>query len=94
MTFHDVLTLLFNSLEGSQFSLKEVETVSATIDLDEVQAYRSSASRCLQAAMSTASYERIETPFTLGSYNEDLDLRRRPSPPIAACLHVPEEESE
>lgn len=79
--------------EGSQFNLKDVETVVATVDLEEVRAYRSSASRGLQAAAkSTGSYERIQTAFALSSDEEDLDLRRGPSPSLEPRLHAPEEE--
>ncbi|KAL9587904.1 MAG: hypothetical protein Q9203_003282 [Teloschistes exilis] len=79
--------------QGSQFSLKDVEVVVATVDLEEVRAYRSSASRGLQAAAkSTGSYERIQTAFALSSDEEDLDLRRGPSPSLEPRLHAPEEE--
>ena len=42
--------------QGSQFSLNDVEVVTATVDLEEVRAYRSSMSRSLQAAKSAAKY--------------------------------------
>ncbi|KAL8691469.1 MAG: hypothetical protein Q9218_003313 [Villophora microphyllina] len=77
--------------QGSQFSLREVEVVVAMIDLEDVRAYRASNSRCFQASMSTAKYERIQTPFALSS-EENLDLRRGPSPPIQPRIHSPEEE--
>ncbi|KAL8776471.1 MAG: hypothetical protein Q9194_003126 [Teloschistes cf. exilis] len=85
--------VLQKKTEGSQFSLKDVEVVVATVDLEEVRAYRSSASRGLQAAAkSTGSYERIQTAFALSSDEEDLDLRRGPSPSLEPRLHAPEEE--
>ncbi|KAF7558860.1 hypothetical protein G7046_g5298 [Stylonectria norvegica] len=78
--------------QGSQFSLNDVEVVTATVDLEEVRAYRSSISRSLQAAASTAKYQRIQTPFELSPEGEDFDTWKRPSLPIEARLHPVEEE--
>lgn len=44
--------------QGSQFSLSDVEVVSATIDLEAVRAHRTSSSRRMQSAQSEA-YERV-----------------------------------
>ncbi|KAL1969766.1 hypothetical protein VTN77DRAFT_7275 [Rasamsonia byssochlamydoides] len=76
--------------QGSQFSLNDVEVVTATIDLEEVRAYRSAISRGLQAARSNAKYDRIQTDFELGL--EEDDLARRPSPAIQPKYYSPEEE--
>lgn len=78
--------------QGSQFSLNDVEVVTATIDLEEVRAYRSSTSRGLQAALSEVKYERIQTSFSLSTDDSDMDLRRRPALPIKPRLHSVEEE--
>ncbi|CZR50947.1 related to QNS1-glutamine-dependent NAD Synthetase [Phialocephala subalpina] len=78
--------------QGSQFSLNDVEIVTATIDLEEVRAYRSSKSRSLQAAKSTAKYHRIQTSFELSSEEDDGDLSRAPSVAIQPRYHSPEEE--
>ncbi|OCK86406.1 putative glutamine dependent NAD+ synthetase [Lepidopterella palustris CBS 459.81] len=78
--------------QGSQFSLKDVEVITATIDLEEVRAYRSAISRSLQAANSKAKYDRIQTKFELSSEEGDLDLARRPTPPIQPRYHSVEEE--
>lgn len=78
--------------QGSQFSLNDVEVVTATVDLEEVRAYRSSISRGLQAAMSDAKYERIQTPFELSPRDEDCDTSKRPSVPIKPRFHTVEEE--
>ncbi|WVQ80449.1 NAD+ synthetase [Cryptococcus sp. DSM 104549] len=43
---------------GSQFSLSDVEVVSATIDLDAVRAHRTASSRRMQSAQAE-SYERV-----------------------------------
>jgi len=78
--------------QGSQFSLNDVEVISATIDLEEVRAYRSAISRGLQAAKSKAKYDRIQTDFELSSEEVDLDIGRGPSPPIQPRYHSAEEE--
>lgn len=78
--------------QGSQFSLLDVEVVTATVDLEEIRAYRSSISRGLQAATSKAKYQRIQVPFELGSEDEDLDASLQPSRPIQPRFHSVEEE--
>jgi hypothetical protein len=78
--------------QGSQFSLNDVEVITATIDLEDVRAYRSSMSRGLQAASTTRKYNRIQTSFELGPEDEELDLHRRPTPPREPKYHTVEEE--
>lgn len=78
--------------QGSQFSLQEVEVVTATIDLEQVRAYRSSASRCFQAAKSEAKYKRIQTSFALSPEVEDPSGTVTLSPTIQPKYHSPEEE--
>lgn len=78
--------------QGSQFSLNDVEVVTATVDLEEVRAYRSAISRGLQAASSSAKYKRIQTAFELSSEQDDFDIEKRPSPPIKLRYHTVEEE--
>lgn len=78
--------------QSKQFSLNDVEVEVATIDLEEVRAYRSAISRSFQAAKSDAKYHRIETSFELSSEAGDLDLRRGPSPPMQPKFYSPEEE--
>jgi NAD+ synthase (glutamine-hydrolysing) len=50
--------------QGSQFSLSDVEVVSATIDIEDVRAHRAVMSRNSQAA-SAERYQRIEVPMAL-----------------------------
>jgi len=81
--------------QGSQFSLEDVEVVTATIDIDEVRAYRFAPSRGLQATMAP-EYRRIQThesfpDFTL-SEGDDFQVDLAPSPPIELRIHKPEEE--
>ncbi|EGS17351.1 glutamine-dependent NAD(+) synthetase-like protein [Thermochaetoides thermophila DSM 1495] len=78
--------------QGSQFSLNDVEVVTATVDLDEVRSYRAAISRGLQAATSNAKYKRIETPFELSSEDEDMDVGVAPTLPIQPRFHSVEEE--
>lgn len=77
--------------QGSQFSLTDVEVVTATVDLEEIRAYRFAPSRGLQAVLAPA-YHRIETTYTLSSEHDDLDLKRFPSLEIEPRYHSPEEE--
>lgn len=78
--------------QGSQFSLNDVEVITATIDIEEVRSYRSSISRRMQAAMSTRKYHRIQTDFELGPDDDDLDLVIRPTLPREPRYHSVEEE--
>ncbi|KAL9600544.1 MAG: hypothetical protein Q9219_003090 [cf. Caloplaca sp. 3 TL-2023] len=78
--------------QGNQFSLDDVEVIVATVDLEEVRAYRSAVSRGLQAAKSESKYERIQTSFALSSDADDLKINRGPNPPIQPRMHSPEEE--
>lgn len=57
--------------QGSQFSLNDVEVVSATIDIEDVRAHRAKSSRSMQAA-SSERYYRVEVPFALsaGKFDE------------------------
>ncbi|KAK8118050.1 glutamine dependent NAD+ synthetase [Apiospora kogelbergensis] len=77
--------------QGEQFGCRDVEVVTATIDLEEVRSYRSSCSRQSQAAKSTA-YPRIHTAYELGPEEEDYDITKRRSTPIEPRLYSLEEE--
>ena len=81
--------------QGSQFSLNDVEVVTATIDIENVRAHRTSRSRGLQAATSER-YHRIEVPFALsvGKFGE-TDGERTLGLEVTlheAHFHKPEEE--
>ena len=77
--------------QGPQFSLQDVTVVTATIDIEEVRAYRSQTSRGLQS-IQAPTYQRMETDFSLGLPDHELDLDIAPSPRIALHMHKPEEE--
>ena len=73
--------------QGSQFSLRDVEVVTATIDLEDVRAYRGAiGSRQVQASAAPA-VPRIVVDFDL-THAPD----RAPSPAIEVRYHAPEEE--
>ncbi|RAL60260.1 hypothetical protein DID88_000040 [Monilinia fructigena] len=77
--------------QASQFSLYDVEVVTATVDLEEVRAYRTFRSRAMQAR-ETAPYERIEAGMSLSSDAEDVNPMVQPTKEISIGYHVPEEE--
>ena len=71
--------------QGSQFSLRDVEVKTATVDLDEVRSGRAAAaSRSVQAA-AQAAYPRIEVDFAL-CYSVSDVVGARGAPPI---FHTP-----
>jgi NAD+ synthase (glutamine-hydrolysing) len=81
--------------QGSQFGLRDVEVVTATVDLEDVRAHRnSSRSRAFQAqaAAAESTYRRIhvETALSEGSSEALVDLEQ--SMPIEVRYHTPEEE--
>ena len=80
--------------QGSQFSLQDVEVVTATIDIEDVRSHRATSSRSNQAA-SAERYHRIEVDFALsGSDDEEVkdfrELILTPHPEVR--YHKPEEE--
>ena len=81
--------------QGSQFSLNDVEVVSATIDIEDVRAHRAKSSRSTQAA-TAARYHRIEVPFALsgGKFEEvhEEDMVGLGVKPFDLRFHTPEEE--
>ena len=75
-----------------QFSLNEVEVLTATIDLEDVRTFRCSPSRGLQAQSST-KFRRLEIPTRLSKSVKNPELRRREeSNEIEIRYHSPEEE--
>ena len=81
--------------QGSQFSLNDVEVVSATIDIEDVRAHRAKSSRSAQAA-AAARYHRIEVPFALsgGKFEKvrEGDMIGLDVKPLDVRFHTPEEE--
>ena len=78
--------------QGSQFSLNDVEVVTATVDLEDVRSFRSAPSRGMQAAKADA-YTRIETDMRLSGRVQDGGLTAvAPSPERPIRYHVAPEE--
>jgi NAD+ synthase (glutamine-hydrolysing) len=61
--------------QSTQFSLKPVEVITATIDLEEVRSYRSSISRNVQGA-AQPEYPRIECDLSLSRPADEIFFSR------------------
>ncbi|BGP17889.1 glutamine-dependent NAD(+) synthetase [Rhodosporidiobolus nylandii] len=59
--------------QGSQFSLNDVEVVTATVDLQRIRAHRTWSSRSMQAAANQVAFERYRADTRLSSEREDED---------------------
>ncbi|EHK99153.1 putative glutamine-dependent NAD(+) synthetase [Glarea lozoyensis 74030] len=77
--------------QGSQFSLQDVEVVTATVDLEEVRTYRNSKSRNMQA-IKQEKYERIEADISLSDDSEFADFSLAPSEEVEPRFLLPEQE--
>ena len=79
--------------QGSQFSLKDVEVVTATVNLDDVRSYRGAkASRAVQAS-TTERLPQIEVDFDVGIEGGKAGKKGvQSSLPIEPHTHEPEEE--
>ncbi|KAI9889188.1 MAG: glutamine-dependent NAD(+) synthetase [Vezdaea aestivalis] len=77
--------------QGSQFSLNDVEVVTATVDLESVRSARTGRSRALQATRQPA-YERIQTNFRLSKRGENINHLVKPSRSLEPRYHIPQEE--
>ena len=73
--------------QGSQFSLRDVEVVTATVDLEEVRAFRFAPSRGMQA-IQVPAHRRIEISFSLSRDSPTMAPSRKRPPQY----HRPEEE--
>lgn len=77
--------------QGSQFSLNDVEVVTATVDIEDVRTYRCSASRGMQASKQPP-YVRLDLDFRLSRRDEDAEPSLAVSHPVKPRFHAPEEE--
>ncbi|XP_064226334.1 glutamine-dependent NAD(+) synthetase isoform X2 [Aotus nancymaae] len=75
--------------QGSQFSLDDVEVLTATLDLEDVRSYRAEISSRNLAASRVSPYPRVKVDFTLSCHE---DLLAPVSEPIEWKYHSPEEE--
>ncbi|KAL7414937.1 hypothetical protein BDY24DRAFT_385103 [Mrakia frigida] len=76
--------------QGSQFSLNDVEVVTATVDLDAVRAHRAKSSRSMQAAQGER-YQRVKVDFAVGDEGEK-EMSRDETKEVETRFHSPEEE--
>ncbi|CZR57982.1 probable QNS1 Glutamine-dependent NAD Synthetase [Phialocephala subalpina] len=72
--------------QGSQFSLDDVEVITATVDLEDIRAYRDQKSRAMQA-LAQQSYE-----LSMSREGDEIDLSLHPTSPRAVKYLLPEEE--
>jgi len=77
--------------QGKQFSLSDVEVVTATVDLDEIRARRFEPSRRMQA-VGVPLYPRIQLDARLGHKSEEIHPELKPTEPRKLRIHDPEEE--
>jgi NAD+ synthase (glutamine-hydrolysing) len=78
--------------QGSQFSLNDVEVVTATVDLEDVRSFRSAPSRGMQAATANP-YVRIEIDIRLSPRDQSSALTEvTPSTEKPIHYHEPPEE--
>ena len=76
--------------QGAQFSLQEVEVVTATVDLEEVRSHRGAMSTFGSTATALSeSYPRVKVDFAL-SHEDDISIPS--AEPIDVHYHTPEEE--
>ena len=77
---------------GSQFSLEDVEVITAVVDLEEVRSFRTSPSRGMQA-QKAPKYPRIELDVHLSKRPDDQGYQLiGASEPIKLNYHAPQEE--
>ncbi|KAG0681095.1 Glutamine-dependent NAD(+) synthetase [Kluyveromyces marxianus] len=79
--------------QGSQFCLKDVEVVTATVDLESVRNYRSTVmSRGLQASLSETKYKRIDVEVQLATMRDRFNSAVVPTEARDVFYHIPQEE--
>lgn len=77
--------------QGSQFSLADVEVITATVDLEEVRSYRAKSSRNQQASRAER-YQRVQVKMALSTGKADDLVDLVVSRPQEVRYHLPEEE--
>ncbi|KAM4846563.1 glutamine-dependent NAD(+) synthetase isoform 2-T2 [Thomomys bottae] len=75
--------------QGVQFSLDDVEVLTATLDLEDVRSYRAEISSRNLAASRVSPYPRVKVDFALSSCD---DLLQPVSAPVPWRYHSPQEE--
>ncbi|CAM9359648.1 unnamed protein product [Phaeothamnion confervicola] len=78
--------------QASQFSVKDVEVVTATVNLEDVRAYRASCASLMDQSSRADSIPTVGTPgFSLSTAGAD-NLSSPPTVPRPLRVHAPEEE--
>jgi NAD+ synthase (glutamine-hydrolysing) len=77
--------------QGSQFSLKDVEVITASVDIEDVRSFRSSISRGLQASRQP-QFVRLEIDLRLSRMTACAGPDLMASTPIKPRIYPPEEE--
>lgn len=78
--------------QASQFSLNDVEVITATVNLEDVRSYRASVSSRMEQAAGAPRLPTVEAPsFCLGTPGANY-VTHPPTQPRSLRLHSPEEE--
>ena len=78
--------------QGIQSSLKDVEVLTTTIDIEDVRSYRGSNSSRSYQAGNTIPYRRIEVLTELSGSELDNQTSIKPTRPIKEFYHTTEQE--
>ncbi|KAJ5038295.1 uncharacterized protein L3040_007161 [Drepanopeziza brunnea f. sp. 'multigermtubi'] len=77
--------------QGSQFSLEDTEVITATVDLEDIRAYRDQQSRAMQA-LAQQSYERVNVDVSMSREGDEIDLSLHPTTPRPVKYLLPQQE--
>lgn len=79
--------------QGKQFSLDDVEVVTATVDLEEVRNHRANVmSRGLQSSLADLKYEHVDVEIELAPRGSRFNPKITPTKSRDVTYHTPEEE--
>lgn len=79
--------------QASQFSLAEVEVITATVNLEDVRSYRASVSSRMEQASGAQRLPAVDTPSSFCLSTEDASyITHPPTQPQPLRIHCPEEE--
>lgn len=79
--------------QASQFSLAEVEVITATVNLEDVRSYRASVSSRMEQASGAERLPAVDTPSSFCLSTADANyITHPPTQPRPLKIHCPEEE--
>ena len=83
-TYYDGSSMIFVNgrlkAQGGQFTAQDIEVITATVDLEEVRAFRCSMSRGMQAVRPGAQCRRIDvTGFNMSLHEDDYQIALSPT---------------